>query len=223
MKTTIVLGTATALLMAISFACTAQPGPHPPLPPQQQGLQKVTAFTGKMGAWVNNDDYVYDGFYLQTDAGKLLVKFPAHLGSQLTAIQKAGSSITVNGVEAITPLGEKEIRMVSIAAGGQTINDTPTAPPATPPAEELISGSAKISELQKGKGGEVNGFVLDNKAILKVPPHLAMQLSQLAVAGTIINYSGIKKTARSGEVLAANYTIIHCQTISINGTQYLTR
>lgn len=228
MKTKIVAAAA-IMLVTISLQCMSQPpAPRdgrygPPRGPRQQQLQQVVVYTGQVGEWVTNDDYVYDGFYLQTAQEKLPVKFPPHLGTQLTTAVKKGSNITINGTAEVNPWGEKEIRMVSITANGQTIYDTPPATPLSPPVETLMTGSGKITALQKNREGMVNGYILDNKTIIRVPPHIAMQLSQIAVAGSDVSFTGMKKTTQNGEATTGNYTIVHAQTITVNGTQYLTR
>lgn len=215
----------TALAMTISVAGYAQPGiPKGPGPEgRPEILQQVTSFSGKAGEWVNNDDYVYDGFYLQTGNEKLLVRFPVHMGSQLTAAVKNGGNITVNGVLHFSPVGEKEISMVSMVSGGQTIQETAPPAPVTAAVEEPVTASSKVKEFQKTERGDVNGFILDNKTILRVPPHIATQLSLLASAGTTISYTGVKKPVQQGEAVSSNYSIVHCKTVTINGTQYLTR
>lgn len=218
-------------LAAVTIECNAQPpapgrlkeGPRPPAGPGIRTLQQVTAYTGKAGEWVNNDDFVYDGFYLQTSQGKSLVRFPSTMGMQLTKLIKAGTDITVNGVEDVNPDGIKEIRMLSISANGQLIQNTPPAAPPVPEAETMMNGSGKITALQKGKEAEVNGYLIDNKTILRIPPHVAAQLNSLAAAGTTVSFTGRKKATNSNEASAGNYSIVHCETITINGTQYLAR
>ena len=226
MKAKFLVTSATAFLLALSLNTYAQPappsGPRPPAPKQEE-LKQVSTITGQITDWVSNDDYVYDGFYIQTAGEKLLVKFPAHIGAGLTSALKKGSSVTVNGVSAISPTGAKEVRMVSIVTGGKTFYDTPPAAPTTAPSPEFVTASGKIAQAQKNKRGDASGFILDNKTILRVPPHVAAQLSQTAVAGATVSYTGVKKSANNNEAKAENYTIIHCQTITINGTQYLTR
>ncbi len=222
------------LASVLALHSMAQP-PTPPKGPdgkgpgrpemKEQPLQEITIYTGQAGDWVANNDYVYDGFYLQTNGTKQLVKFAPHLGEQLKASVKNGSSITVKGVEHITPDGVKEIRLMSLNAGGKMIADTGGKKPipGSEPTEISASGNGKISEVQKGKRGETIGFVLDNKTILRMPPHVAAQLDNTATTGATISYTGNKKAMHDGEVASGNYTIIHTKTITINGKEYLVR
>ncbi len=200
------------------------PPPLPPgtmaPPPPQQPLQPVTTYKGTVVKFATNDDYVYDGFYLSGNGDSLLVKFPPHLGTQITGAVKTGATVSVNGVMNVAPMGEKEIRMISIAAGGKTIADT-ASPAATPPAETYVSGNGKITQLQTNREGVVNGLIVDGKTILRIPPHIANQLSPVAKTNASVAYTGMKKAAKNGEVSTAEYAIVHCKTITINGSQYL--
>jgi hypothetical protein len=229
MKSIIISSIAIVLLMALSLDSNAQNtrsdkkgeryearDARPEAQEEKKPLQQVSVFSGQVVNWANNDDYVYDGFYLQTGNEKYLVKFPPHLGTQLTTAVKTGSTVSVNGAAAFPPQGEKEIRFVSITADGKTYYNTP-------PAEVLTFGSGKIYDLQKNKQGDVKGYILDDRTILRLPPHVAKQLNQVAVVGAGISYSGVKKILETGEVSVASYTIIHCQTVTINGIQYLTK
>jgi hypothetical protein len=220
------LATVLAICTLTSHAQPAPPHPEGPRGPREmhdQPLQRLMAFSGQAGEWVANDDYVYDGFYLQTGEGKLLVKFPAHMGNQLTRAIKSGSSITVNGAEHANPEGIREIRMFDITVNGKTFSDTPRAVPGTPKEPVQSSGSGKITALQKARDGKVNGFVIDGKTILRMPPHVVTEIGSLVNTGTGVSFTGVKKSLNDGEAQAGNYTVIHCQTLTINGTQYLVR
>lgn len=205
-----------------------QPPPPPPgkergmrpLPTPDQQLQKVATYQGKVVKMSANDDYLYDGFYLLTNGDSLLVKFPPHLGSQITGAVKTGSAVSVNGVLHIAPMGEKEIRMLSLTSGKNIITDT-ALPAATPPLETYITGNGKITKLQTDREGRIKGFIVDDKTILHIRPHVATQLGTIAQTGAGIAYTGTKKANKQGEVSTADYTIVHCNTITVNGQQYV--
>jgi len=229
MKSKFVSAAVAILFATVTCQCVAQPEPpqrllRKPGPPEAAApsLQQVTTFTGTVNEWINNDDYVYDGFYLQTTAGKLLVKFAPHMGAQIVKAIKTGNTVSVNGTSSVNPEGIREIHMVTIMANGQTITDVPPAAPIAPEDAGAINGKGKITGLRLDKEGRVNGFVVDSKIILKTPPHIAAQLNALLTTGSDISFTGIKKQGNNGEAMADNYSIVHCQTITINGTQYLT-
>jgi hypothetical protein len=124
-----------ALLASVDMYAQGPPGPKLRRPGPGGALQPVTAFQGTVTRLSANDDDIYDGFYLRTAQDSMLVKFPAHLGAQITSLTKTGSTVTVNGTLEYPPFGGKEVRMVSLAIKGQTIYDTPPAAPVTPPAD----------------------------------------------------------------------------------------
>jgi len=220
MKSKIIL-TIMALLLTVSFIGNAQKKPVQKV--KEKPLQQVTSFTGEVLGWANNEDYVFNGFYLQTSITKYLVTFPPHMGSDLTTAIKRGNTVTVNGVEKTNPTGEKEIKLVSVTANGTTINETSPAKPANIAKEEFVNGSGKIGEVQKDKSGKIKGYILDNKTILRVPSNVSGQLFIIAVVDAPVSYSGVKQVLRSGEVAVDSYTIIKCKTITINGKEYLTK
>lgn len=214
--TTIVI----TLLLAVIYTADAQ-GEKRGAKKENKILKQVSVFSGKVGDWKNNDNFVYDGFYLQTEKGVLLIRFSSYMGSQLTTALKTGNTITVNGVE---NKKTKDIKLVSATADGVTIYDTPPAIATEKvAANEFIKGSAKISEIQKDKRGKAIGFLLDNKTILRMKLNAKDEFMKLAIIGTEISYTGVKKVLHNGEVASVSYTIIHCKTITINGKQYLTK
>ena len=216
-----------AIFTFISVSAAAQPdGPRPrradlPLPPPAETLQTVTAYQGKVVRLVTNDDFVYDGFYMLSNNDNLLVRFPPHLGMQITDAVKQGSTVTVNGVYNVAPMGEKEVRMVTINANGKTIVDAAPPAPQTQPVETYVSGNGTITQLQTNREGEVSGAIIDDKIILRMPPHVARQLNNVLRNNTKVLYTGMKKQGSNGEATTGNYAIVHCKTITLNGQQYL--
>jgi len=206
------------LLFSSPLFIKAQPHTHKKHGKQ---LEQVTTVEGTVSEWTYNDDFTYDGLYLITkDNTSVFVKFPPHLGEQVRAL---GNTLSVNGVFRYNKEGRQELKMVSIHGNGQTVYDRKPAPNTNPPQENFINGSAKVEQSQINKKGEVCGYILNNGAILRIPPHIAVQLSQMVQAGSVIGYTGLVKELKQGHVQAKNYKIIRCQTISVNGTQYMVK
>ncbi len=217
--------TTLALALLAFITVNAQPGPPPPPPgggiPPPGALQAVSTYQGKVVKMAVNDDFVYDGFYILDNGDSVLVHFPPHLGTKITAVIKVGSSVSVNGVLNTAPLGEKEIRMVNITAGGETIADTGGPTNDIPTAETYVSANGKITQLQTNREGEVIGVIVDSRTILRIPPHIARQLSNALAVNAGISYTGMQKPVNNGESVAAGYKIVRCKTITVNGQQYV--
>ena len=203
------------------------PGQRPPLAgqtaPGEPGLQAVSTVTGKVVKLSANDDFTFDGFYMISGSDSVLVRFPAHMGSQISPFAKTGSHITVSGVSENSGLGTKEMKMVSITAGNKTLTDNPPATPLTPAQETIVNGNGKVTSLQTDPEGRVNGVFIDNKTVLRFPPHVSGQLGDTIAKGTAISYSGSQKNKEQGEISLEDYKVIRCNTITLNGQQYLVR
>jgi hypothetical protein len=155
---------------------------------------------------------------LKTENNTVFVKFPRHLAQSIKAL---GDSLSVSGFLRLNPQGVREIKMESISGKGQTVLDQKPVPVPAPLQGRIVNGKGKISDMQLNKRGDVCGYILDNGVVLRIPPHIAGQLSQTVRRDSEISYSGIEKTLKAGYVLAFDYTIIHCRNITVNGTQYI--
>lgn len=183
------------------------------------GLQPVNKYQGNVVKLQYNDDTVFDGFYILNGTDSVLVKFPPHSGKQIMSAAKVGSQVNFTGTAETTPLGGSEVHLVSL--NDKMIYDSPRSE--LPPAEKFVDGKGKIASLRKGRDGMVNGLILDNKTILKLPPHPLAQLGNSLQPGNTIAFTGNQKSADAGEVSLDNNVIVHPGTLTINGQQYLVR
>lgn len=188
--------------------------------PRPETIREISTMSGKISKMTVNDDFVYDGFYMTSNGESVLVKFPPHLGSQITAIAKDGNSVSVKGVADIAPNDERSFRMNSLTANGKTVEDVAPAIPQTPTQEVSVSESGTITQLQKNKEGNAVVGIFVGSTILKMPPHIYQQLGQSLVKGAKISFTGFKKPENSGEVAEKKYNIVHARTISVNGKEY---
>lgn len=190
---------------------------------KNNGLQEITIYTGTVEGWANNEDFIYDGFYLQTKSDKILVKFKPHLGSQIIDNIKTGALVSVGGVNCKKCKRGKMIMLVSVTNDGKTIIDTDPDKLNIKTAMELVSGTGNINDIQKNSKHGITGFILDNKTILRIPKHVAKKLVKMTEKGNNISYSGMKSSLKNGEVAKETYSIINCKTITINSKQYLVK
>lgn len=191
---------------------------------EKQGLTSLTTITGTVGQWMGNDDAILDGFVLTNAGTSTTVKFPPHLGQQVQKAIKAGSTVSITGYSDTNPEGETQFRLNSLTAGKTTVLDTPPVrTDAAPETPVLQTVTGTIASYKLDKKGQTKGFVLDNKTIIDVPPHVAYQLTDLAKKGSAITVQGYPKTLRDGQVQLEKLSIIRASVLTINGQQYLVR
>jgi hypothetical protein len=191
--------------------------------PHHHGIQQTIVYQGTVAEWITNPDFAYDGFYLGTPNGTVPVKFPPHMGQQVNNAVKKGGNVTVNGVMRVSPEGESELKMVSLTSNGNIIYDMPPTRRLLPPSEKFVSGGGKVQALQTDKRGMLIGYFLDNDVILRIPPHNSYQLSNILSIGSSVQYTGTihMHDAEDGPAYAKKVEVVHCKTLTINGTQYL--
>ena len=201
------------------------PGKNPGGPGQPRGgAQALTDFTGTLTDYsATNDDQVYDAFSLKTSTGTETVRFPRHLGQALMAAAKAGSQVTVTGFRDTDPQGRSALHLVSLAAGGQTLRDTPPARPAIPPTEETTTVRGTVGSLRQDPRGQTNGLMLSDGTILNLPPAAAAQLAEKLTVGATVAATGILRAPHAGEVAAQPVRVVRAQTITLDGVQFLVR
>lgn len=191
----------------------------------------LTTVSGTVGQFTASDDFIFDGFTLNTATGKTsaagsatTVKFPPHLGQQVQQALKSGANVSVTGYSEMNPTGESMFRMTSLTAGKNTVLDTPPVVP-TPSAASpaLVTETGKVADYRLGRDGRVNGFVLDNQTIVRIPPHAAFQLANLAKKGSTITVQGYQRPLGAGQVQLEKTNILRASVLTINGQQYLVR
>ena len=147
------------VLMGLTMSVSAQK--------KQKGqLEQVTTISGSIADWTYNDDFEYDGLYLNTGNAKVFVKFPAHLGQQIRAL---GNNLSVSGVFKFNREGVQELKMVSMSGKGQTVYDQKPMRNTVSVQETFVNGEGKVSQIQVNKKGVVSGYILDNKVVLRIP------------------------------------------------------
>lgn len=194
-KTTTRLLLSTALLTSALVAAGAIA--QVPLPvPGTYDWNQLPETKGVVKQYVLGPRGNVDGLILQDGTE---VNFPPHLGTQVVFAIKPGDTISIRGLRArMTPL--IDAAMLRNEATGATIADT--GPEPRPDLNNtLVTG--KITQLLYGKQGEVNGALLEDGTIVRLPPHEAVRLSSVLVAGGPLSVSGIVTATPLGRVVEA--------------------
>jgi hypothetical protein len=208
------------------------PGPKGPKGslggPQQGQVQVLSDVRGTLASYqARNDEQVYDAFVLRPEgsASPDTIRFPRHLGQQLTSAIKAGSSVTVTGFRQAGPDGRSRFHFVSLTSGSQTVRDTPPVRPTTAPTEEAATVKGTIRELRRGPRGEVKSLVLSDQSILQLSPRAVEQLADKLTTGASLEATGTLRTAHPGEALATTtpVRIVRAETLTLGGNKYLVR
>jgi hypothetical protein len=127
------------------------------------------------------------------------VKLPPHLTGQLVFAVKPGDSVSVRGLRARDfPLVDAASVTNFVSGIVVTDNGPPTGPGATA-SETHLSG--KIVVPLHGARGEVNGALLENGTVLRMPPPEAERMQGLLQPGQTIALSGASLVTPLGAVV----------------------
>jgi hypothetical protein len=218
MKSTLKAATwAGPLILTLSSAAFAQLGPEPPAPATAADAvaplydpQQLPSHRGQVLQFTLTPRGEIDGLIL-TDGTE--VKTPPHLSTQIAYSVKPGDTVTIHGLQAAAlPL----IQAVSITdeANRRTVIDSgPEGPGRGPggrrPAPDEGPGprASLQSELHgrvrlslHGPRGEVNGALLDDGTVLRVPPVEADWLVDLLRPGRSLFAQGALVSTAIGKV-----------------------
>jgi hypothetical protein len=219
----LLLGRAALLSCAIAGVAAAQPMPQRPpaetvaasAPPSPPGpapydVQQLPETRGTVQCFTLTPRGDLDGFVLADGTD---VHLPPHLSAQLAAAVRPGDWVSVRGSRSVTvPL--IVAAAVTNAATNRTIVDRGTPPPGfgppPPPPPGVPTPGAQRTSLNGtvqtsiyGPAGDVNGAVLDDGTIVRLPPPTAYQSASLLAPGQAISVEGWELSTAYGGVIEA--------------------
>jgi hypothetical protein len=188
-----------ALLAATALAAGAAAYGQPAGPlwdaaqlPETRGIVKQYALTPRGDI---------DGLIL-TDGTE--VTLPPHLSTQIAFAVRPGDAVTVRGFkDRSLPLIDAA-SVTNFVTGATVVDNGPPPGPDRGAAQQTISG--RIAADLYGKRGEVNGAVLDNGAILRMPPPEAERIGDIIASGRMV-------TARGAGLISALGTVFDVSAI----------
>lgn len=215
---------ALAALMTASAACSAQVQPQPPATPPVAGspmpppppppgaapgpladAASTTTTQGAVTRFLTNPDGDVDGFV--TDAG-VLVRFPPHLSTQLTAAVRKGDRVQVSGTR--DEGGNFTAQRITDTRSGEQLIDQPPLPGARPLPRaaggeglSLLSAQGQVAHVTTAPRGEADGVILSDGTVIKLTPPVAQQFATLVRTGATVSAQGYGTRNQYGTSLQA--------------------
>lgn len=182
--------------------------PPPPMPPGPASAQQhLATATGRVARFTLSPRGELDGLILGDGTE---VHVPPHLSEQLAAAVRPGDTVTISGYRSPT-VAFFVAASVTNTANNQTVVDRGppppgSAPPPLPPGvpatgAQSASAQGSVQTLLHGPAGDVNGALLDDGTILRMPPHVAYQVAALLVPGQSIAAQGWGLNTAYGRVI----------------------
>lgn len=137
-----------------------------------------------------------DGLLLQDGTE---IKLPPHLSAQVVYAVRPGDAVSIRGLRA-RALALVDAASVTNDATRVTVVDIgPPRGPGRETTETTLTG--KITTLLHGKRGEVNGAVLENGTMLRLPPPEAERMQALLQQGQTVAARGVSLVTPLGTVV----------------------
>lgn len=171
----------------------------------QSYLHAPPAAQAKVSRLLINPFGEVDGLLLEDG---VIVTYPAHMGAQLAAVVKPGDAVIVKGYPEAP--GQIKGYVVTNAASGQSVLTLPKPPPGAEMPKHLrgaglreMTASGEIRQIRFGRRGEINGAILADGTIVRVPSHAAQRFGALLAAGQRIAASGYGTQNQFGRAFEA--------------------
>jgi hypothetical protein len=164
----------------------AQDLPRPTLPAPVYDPQQLPAYRGEVQQFTLTPRGDIDGMILKDGTE---VKTSPHLSTELAYSVRLGDKVTIHGLRAAAlPL----VKAISVTdeADGRTVTDSGPAHKRGGPGfnNQEVQGRVKMS--LHGPEGEVNGVLLDDGTVLRLPPFESFRLTGLIKPGQTIFAQG---------------------------------
>ena len=132
------------------------------------------------------------------------IHLPPHLGTQLVFAVKPGDAVTIHGLKArALPM----VQAVSVRndASGATVTDDGNGGPRGPHAAptQLLDATGHVKASLHGPRGDLNGALLDDGTIVRLPPPEALRLAADLQPGVALTVHGQGYAGPLGKVVEA--------------------
>ena len=161
---------------------------------------QLPAIPGKVAQYSLTPRGDVDGLIL-TDGTE--VHLPPHLGTQLVYAVKPGDAVTVRGLRA-RAIPMVQAMSISNDATGTTVSDNgPGGPRGPRGAEQPLTAEGRIKAQLHGPNGDLNGALLDDGTIVRLPPTEAQRMAANLTPGAPLYVQGNGFAGPLGRVIEA--------------------
>ncbi|MEA2777336.1 MAG: hypothetical protein QOF90_2742 [Acetobacteraceae bacterium] len=162
--------------------------------------RQLPAMQGKVAEYSLTPRGDVDGLIL-TDGTE--VHLPPHLGTQLVFAVKPGDQVTIHGLRA-RAIPMVQAMSVSNDVTGNTVTDNSSGGPRGPRgAEQALTAQGRIKAQLHGPQGDLNGVLLEDGTIVRLPPPEAQRLASELTPGAPLYAEGDGFTGPLGRIIAA--------------------
>ena len=161
---------------------------------------QLPAIQGKVAEYSLTPRGDVDGLIL---ADGTEVHLPPHLGTQLVYAVKPGDAVTIHGLKARAVAMVQAMSIRNDATGG-TVTDTGAGgPPGPREAQQALNATGRIKAQLHGPRGDLNGALLADGTIVRLPPPEAQRLASMLAAGASVAVQGEGIEGPLGRVIEA--------------------
>lgn len=192
MRTRHILLAATLLAAGVGAAVAQNAATYDP--------SQLPAIQGKVAEYSLTPHGDVDGLILDDGTE---VHLPPHLGTQLVYAVKPGDEVTVRGLKA-RAIAMVQAMSVKNDATGNTVTDNGAGgPPGPRDAQQALSATGRIKAQLHGPRGDLNGALLEDGTIIRLPPPEAERLASTLTVGTSLTVQGNGIEGPLGRVIEA--------------------
>jgi hypothetical protein len=197
-------------------ALTIASAPHAQDSAQAYDPNQLPSYRGKVQLFTLTPPGDIDGLIL-TDGTE--IKTPPHLSTALALTIRPGDAITVHGLKAAQLPLIQALSITNDATGKAVIDFGPDhAGPSSPVSQtaERQAVSGRVRMPLHGPMGDINGVLLEDGTVLRLPPLEGTRFNALFAPGQMIAARGIERVNVAGkvvEVIAIGASPEHLQSI----------
>jgi hypothetical protein len=162
--------------------------------------RQLPAIQGKVAQYSLTPRGDVDGLILEDGTE---VHVPPHLGIQLVFAVKPGDQVTVHGLKARSIAMVQAMSVTNDATDGTVTDNGPNGARGPREPSQQLSAQGRIKAQLHGPQGDLNGVLLEDRTIVRLPPPEAQRFAAKLAPGQMLYVDGEGIAGPLGKVIAA--------------------